>query len=145
MLYKAFQYCVNALSCLFDLFFTLLILVRSDLNWFWFFLLFFSIILPFVPLVPFQYQLIDIILLSSFDDDHDDDDDDDDDLMMNCFCGMVDRQNTFSLLSSLISSYSFRILLNTLAITNVSLWTYKSWHSPNFFISKFLPKLFSHV
>ena len=32
--------------------------------------------------------------------DDDDDDDDDDELMMNCFCGMVDRRKAFSLISS---------------------------------------------
>ena len=41
--------------------------------------------------------------LRTYDDDEDDDDDDDDDddeLMMNCFCGMIDRRKGFSLISS---------------------------------------------
>ena len=44
-------------------------------------------------------------------------------------------EKNFAGLSSYISRQIFLKFSNTLAYNNVSLWTYKSWCSPNFFIS----------
>ena len=48
-------------------------------------------------------------------------------------------------LSPYVSRHIFRKLLNTSVSNNVSLRTYKSWYSPNAFISKSLQTLFTCV